>query len=315
MSNTRLAASGQPIDETRSDTVRDAAQHHAPTTSPTSDVSEGSHTHSAPGQDTPSSQGGTVRRTRQAGSARQHLRGVTAAPSGPHPFWSTTLPKIANTCGVLGFLFAVVLGIAQWRGQDASNAIARQSELVTLALSCVDEEIKHTSVCQQFLARYPDGPTISRRGGNASADGPGGPPQSIRMTLEDVAVRLAWTDQFLQAQNGRFRSALGTQDRQRFAAQMEDLLEAEEFFLKNIASLRIALARNQGEDAASPESPPTTNTDSLPTSSPDSLQLMTIATIVAFVIAGVVVLSNTEFGLFLLLGFFVCVAEGLPPYK
>jgi hypothetical protein len=55
------------------------------------------------------------------------------------PFWSVTVPRIGNACGVLGLLLAVILGVSQWLAQDKSNAIAKESELVTLALSCVDK--------------------------------------------------------------------------------------------------------------------------------------------------------------------------------
>ncbi|KAI1109216.1 hypothetical protein F5Y14DRAFT_41669 [Nemania sp. NC0429] len=54
-------------------------------------------------------------------------------------FWRDVFPRIASTCGILGLLLATILGVSQWLAQNQSIAISKESELITLALSCSDE--------------------------------------------------------------------------------------------------------------------------------------------------------------------------------
>ncbi|KAI0543464.1 hypothetical protein F4679DRAFT_109971 [Xylaria curta] len=190
-------------------------------------------------------------------------RGVTVIdPSDQKPFWRNASSRIANACGILGLLLAITFGVTQWVAQDKSIAIARESELVTLALSCSDEEIKNTSICQQFLEKYPDGPEISRRE-TASADYShhnGSRAETVRVTIEDVAVRLAMMDRFFQKQNDRFQSALKTSDPGLSLAQMEDIIRSERIFLQNIASSKTAMTHQRADStslARSPEAHPT----------------------------------------------------------
>ncbi|KAI3335206.1 hypothetical protein F4824DRAFT_489692 [Ustulina deusta] len=111
----------------------------------------------SPGFEAPRSAGRGARETdnaaQPAGNSDSSIRKT---------FWRDTFPKVINICGILGLLFALIFGITQWVAQDKSIAIAKESELVTLALSCSDEKIKYTSICQQFLDKYPNGPVISR---------------------------------------------------------------------------------------------------------------------------------------------------------
>ncbi|KAI1123355.1 hypothetical protein F5Y10DRAFT_286247 [Nemania abortiva] len=123
----------------------------------------------------PSGTSGTGRSSQSRGSPR-NLVGRTARPSGPQQNAVDTSPAenkilrsaifrgVASICGILGLLLAVIFGITQWLGQDKSNAIAKESELITLAFSCSDEKLNQTSICRQFLAKYPNGPPISPRG-------------------------------------------------------------------------------------------------------------------------------------------------------
>ncbi|KAI0542278.1 hypothetical protein GGR58DRAFT_302554 [Xylaria digitata] len=114
---------------------------------PLAATSENSTTHSLPDQVTPT-QGCEASSSRPEGvervnSARHDT--VSAVPGNQGLFWRQTLPRIATTCGVLGLVLAVAFGVAQWLAQDKSIAIARESELVSLALSCSDE-VRTTAV-------------------------------------------------------------------------------------------------------------------------------------------------------------------------
>ncbi|KAI0857343.1 hypothetical protein F4860DRAFT_517926 [Xylaria cubensis] len=170
--------------------------------------------------------------------------------SNQNPFWRNVSSRIANTCGILGLLLAITFGATQWIAQDKSIAIARESELVTLALSCSDEEIRNTSICQQFLEKYPDGPKISRRE-IASADYShhnNSRAETVRITIEGIAVRLAILDRFFQNQNSLFQSALKIRDPGLSLAHMEDIIRSEIIFLQNIASSETALAHQRADN-------------------------------------------------------------------
>ncbi len=88
----------------------------------------------SPGFEAPRSAGRGARETdnaaQPAGNSDSSIRKT---------FWRDTFPKVINICGILGLLFALIFGITQWVAQDKSIAIAKESELVTLALSCSDE--------------------------------------------------------------------------------------------------------------------------------------------------------------------------------
>ncbi|KAI0454937.1 hypothetical protein F5B21DRAFT_216700 [Xylaria acuta] len=233
-------------------------------------------------------------------SLRRAVSARRAVSSEQNSFWHKAFPRIANTCGVIGFLLAVIFGVTQWLAQDKSIAIAKESELVTLALSCSDKEIKNTSICQQFLEKYPDGPGISRRE-VVSADvfrhrdfkGV----ESVPITLEDIAVYLAMMDRFLQKQNSRFQSVLETSDVLLLPAQIEDIVGSEKFFLQNSATLKTALTSQQADNASS--SPATTSFTSL----------LPVVVTVVFLLAGVISILKTETGLVFLLGLLVCVVD------
>ncbi|KAI1427624.1 hypothetical protein F5Y12DRAFT_142707 [Xylaria sp. FL1777] len=163
--------------------------------------------------------------------------------SGRELFWNYTFPKIVNTFAILGVLLALILGISQWAAQDKSIALAKESELVTLALSCSDEKIKYTSICQQFLDKYPDGPAISRRGNISVSKSYYQEPEvirSVQMDLQYTAVHLAMMNRFLQEQNSRFQSALDNSDPKQSLAQMGDIDEAGKAFLRNMTLIKTA---------------------------------------------------------------------------
>ncbi|KAI0424264.1 hypothetical protein F5Y09DRAFT_324888 [Xylaria sp. FL1042] len=173
--------------------------------------------------------------------------------SGRELFWNHTFPKIINTCSVLGVLLALILGISQWVAQDKSITLAKESELVTLALSCSDEKIKYTSICQQFLEKYPDGPAISRRG-NISVDSSYYQDhevlRSAYMDLQYTAVHLAMMNRFLQEQNSLFQSALGNSGPSQSLAQMGDIDEAGKAFLHNMTLIKTAFTMQQIGDVS-----------------------------------------------------------------
>ncbi|KAI0480007.1 hypothetical protein F4859DRAFT_456424 [Xylaria cf. heliscus] len=233
-------------------------------------------------------------------SLRRAISARRAVSSNQNSFWRKAFPRVANTCGIIGFLLAVIFGVTQWLAQDKSIAIAKESELITLALSCSDKEIKNTSICQQFLQRYPDGPRISR-GEAVSADvlrrqGSKGE-EPVRVALEDIAVHLAMMDRFLQKQNSRFQLALETGDVPLSPAQIEDIVRGEKFFLQNIATLKATLA-GQEADNASP-SPTTTSFTSL----------VPVVVTIVFLVVGVISILKTDTGLVLFLGLLVCVVD------
>ncbi|KAI0436988.1 hypothetical protein F4803DRAFT_556471 [Xylaria telfairii] len=222
-----------------------------------------------------------------------------AVSSNQNSFWDKAFPRIANTCGVIGLLLAVIFGVTQWLAQDKSFSIAKESELVTLALSCSDKEIKNTAICQQFLEKYPDGPSISRRKA-VSADvlhhqGSEGE-ESVRVALEDVAVHLAMMDRFLQKQNSRFQLALETGDLPLSPAQIEHIVGGDKF-LQDIAILKTTLAGQQADNASPTHA--TTNFTSL---------VPVVATIV-FLVLGVVLILKTDTGLLLFLGLLICIVD------
>jgi hypothetical protein len=97
----------------------------------------GASENTSPSQGCEASRSDGAGRTGQANSAGQNAVDTTL-PNQPR-FWSITFPRIANFCGVLGLFLAVIFGATQWAGQDKSNAIAKESELVSLAISCSDE--------------------------------------------------------------------------------------------------------------------------------------------------------------------------------
>ncbi|KAJ3558609.1 hypothetical protein NPX13_g9674 [Xylaria arbuscula] len=157
----------------------------------------------------------------------------------------------SRTCDVLGLLLVLIFGITQLVAQDKSIVISKESELVTLALSCSDEKVKYTSICQQFLDKFPDGPAISRR----REDGLSGSPRyhdprgahSVHDDFEYLAVYLATMDQFVQKQNRRFQSALNESDLTRSLAQMKEIDEAREVFFQNLMLRKSAMTMPRGE--------------------------------------------------------------------
>ncbi|KAI1297574.1 hypothetical protein F5Y03DRAFT_278227 [Xylaria venustula] len=169
------------------------------------------------------------------------------------PSWIHTGPKIVNVCSVLGILLALIFGVSAWVAQDKGIAIAKESELVTLALSCSDEKIRDTSICQQFLSKYPDGPAISRRG-NISLGSPyhqdSEVVRSMHMDLQYMAVYLVMMNRFLQEQNSRFQSALDNTDPNQYLTQMGDIDEAAKAFLQNMTSVKTALTAQRVEDVS-----------------------------------------------------------------
>ncbi|KAI0967092.1 hypothetical protein F4678DRAFT_447414 [Xylaria arbuscula] len=196
---------------------------------------------------TPESRG----RTEDNGNATQPAGNSNS--SGRKSFWNHTSPKIINACSVLGILLALIFGISAWVAQDKGIAIAKESELVTLALSCSDEKIKDTSICQQFLDKYPDGPAISRRE-NISFGSPHHQDpkvaQSMHMDLQYTAVYLVMMNQFLQEQNSRFQSALEHSDPRQSLTQMGDIDEAAKAFLQNMTSVKTALTAQRVRDVS-----------------------------------------------------------------
>ncbi|KAI1747799.1 hypothetical protein F4782DRAFT_398672 [Xylaria castorea] len=182
-------------------------------------------------------------------SARRAV--IVTVSSNQSPFWRAASSRIANTCAVLGLLLAVTFGVTQWVAQDKSIAIAKESELITLALSCSDEEIKNTTICQQFLEKYPNGPVISRRE-IASADYSHHNDSGIEpmhTTIENIAVHLAMMDRFFQKQSSRFHSALIAGDPGLSLAHIEDIIESEKFFLQYIAASKTTLAHQRAGNA------------------------------------------------------------------
>ncbi|KAI0184825.1 hypothetical protein EV127DRAFT_443291 [Xylaria flabelliformis] len=110
--------------------------------------------------------------------------------------------------------------------------------------------MKNTSICQQFLEKYPDGPKISRRE-IASADYShhnDSRAETVRITIEGIAVRLAILDRFFQNQNSLFQSALKISDPGLSLAHMEDIIRSEKIFLQNIASSETALAHQRADN-------------------------------------------------------------------
>ncbi|KAI0521633.1 hypothetical protein F5B22DRAFT_595724, partial [Xylaria bambusicola] len=177
----------------------------------------------------------------------------SSAVSGHQPSWSQTLRKVVNICSVLGVILTLIIGIYAWVAQDKSIAIAKESELVTLALSCSDEKIKDTPICQQFLDKYPDGPTISRRGGISVGSFHHEDPevwQSAHMDLQYTAVYLALMSQLLQEQSSRFHSALDNPDPKQSMAQMGDIHEAGKEFVQNMTLIKAALTAQRVEAAS-----------------------------------------------------------------
>ncbi|KAK5626771.1 hypothetical protein RRF57_002486 [Xylaria bambusicola] len=196
-------------------------------------------------------------RTEETGDATQPAR--SSASSGQPPFWRQTLHKVINICSVLGVLLGLIFGIYAWVAQDKSIAIAKESELVTLALSCTDEKIKDTAVCQQFLDKYPDGPEISRRG-NISVGNFYHEElqisQSVHMDFQYTAVYLALMNQLLQEQNTRFQSALDNTDPKQSRAQVGDIDEVVRGFLQDMKLVKrnLTMQRVAGVSHNSPAS-------------------------------------------------------------
>ncbi|KAI0404207.1 hypothetical protein F4802DRAFT_259310 [Xylaria palmicola] len=237
-----------------------------------------------------------------------------AVPSKQKVSWSEALGRVANTCAVLGLLLALTLGVTQWVAQDRSIAIARESELVTLALSCGEEDIKHTAICQQFLDKYPNGPAISRRestseGVNYHLD----PKQTeaVHVTLECTAVHLTWMNRFLQSQNSRFQSAFNTNNPRLSVTQADEISDAGKVLLQDIASLKTTLdPRQAGKTGSAASNPTTTHIVPLPrtvisTLFPDNFIIISTVLLVSLI----VILLGNELGLFLLLGFYVCMVD------
>ncbi|KAI1362379.1 hypothetical protein F5Y08DRAFT_312272 [Xylaria arbuscula] len=163
----------------------------------------------------------------ETGRAPQPV-GALIPSKGP----SNIFRKIVKICSILGIILALILGVAQWIAQDKSTTIAKESELVTLALSCSDEEIKNTSICQHFLDKYPDGPVISRRGNFPLGDYE--TMHFMQGDLHQIAVQLALMDQFLQRQNNHFLLALSESDPNQSLALLEDIVEAGKGFRPNM---------------------------------------------------------------------------------
>ncbi|KAJ2997168.1 hypothetical protein NUW58_g741 [Xylaria curta] len=183
-------------------------------------------------QDDEASRNSSERRTEQANNA------ANTVPLNQGRLWSETLSRIANTCAMLALLLTVVFGATQWVAQDKSITIAKESELVSLALS--------------FLEKYPGGPEISRRGDihkGILTPEDDNEAELVRITLGHTAAHLAMMDQFLRNQSTRFQSALKTSDLQLPLLQIEDIIDTEKAFLQDMALLKAKLARQQAHGA------------------------------------------------------------------
>lgn len=87
---------------------------------------------------------GQIAQSRNSGSSSgrsgaAQRAGIAVPANRTLLFWRDIFPRMANVCGLLGLLLAVIFGVTQWLAQDESIAIAKESELITLALSCSDE--------------------------------------------------------------------------------------------------------------------------------------------------------------------------------
>lgn len=250
---------------------------------------------------------GQIAQSRNSGSSSgrsgaAQRAGIAVPANRTLLFWRDIFPRMANVCGLLGLLLAVIFGVTQWLAQDESIAIAKESELITLALSCSDEKTKSTSVCQQFFDKYPDGPTISRRG-NISVDSfycqDSNEAWSSHVTLEYLTAHLAMATRFVQEQNSRFQSVLNIINLPLSLTQIGSIISrAGKAFSQNTTALMTAWARLQADN----------NVSYIPIA--DWLISRPIMSIVAaFLIASVGFLFTTEFGLFLLIGSYVCMAD------
>ncbi|KAI8633020.1 hypothetical protein F5Y19DRAFT_285484 [Xylariaceae sp. FL1651] len=208
-------------------------------------------------------------------------------------FWKERFPIIANACGICGLLLALVFGVSQWVGQNRGNAIAKESELVTLALSCSEEPIKYTSICRQFLAKYPDGPAISGRGNVSAANFLHhnlSEAQSTRKVLEYTAAFLANMEWFLHDHDSYFQSALEG----RVTDDIGDIIQTEKVILGHMASLKTLMARQHAESF----------NRNLTTTSYITLPVVILVT--ALLVSWVVSALGTEFMLFYSLGLYIC---------
>ncbi|KAI0098565.1 hypothetical protein GGR51DRAFT_430758 [Nemania sp. FL0031] len=150
---------------------------------------------SVPSQGHRPSQSNPGRRTPQANNAGQNAA-ITALVN-ERESWTVKFGRVASICGILGFFLAVTFGAAQWVGQDRGNKIAKESELISLAFSCGDEKFNQTSICQQFLAKYPNGPQISPRGNIKQVVGATYSPAATSfifqlLVYQITAYRVAW---------------------------------------------------------------------------------------------------------------------------
>jgi hypothetical protein len=117
------------------------------------------------------------------------------------------------------------------------------------------------------------------------------------MALENTAVHLAMIDRFLREQDSRFLSALKIGDPQISLAQMEDIVEAEKVLLQSIVSFKSSLTRQQAAD----DRPSPTSTYLVP--------LLLIVMLGTPLVVCAISILISEYGLFLLLGLYVCMID------
>ncbi|KAI3325509.1 hypothetical protein HD806DRAFT_490499 [Xylariaceae sp. AK1471] len=254
-------------------------------------TSNSSNPHPPPGQ---------IAQSRDNGPSSSVIqRDGNAVPTSRTLFWNDVFPRIANTCGVFGLLLAVIFGVTQWLAQDKSIAIAKESELITPALSCSDEKTKNTTVCQQFFEKYLGGPTISRRGnfslGNLHYQD-SNEPWSAHVALEYIAVHLASATRFFQEQNSRFQSTLETIELS--PTQIGGIIgKTGKSFSQIMAALMPISTCLQAENASY-----------IPTAA-WFISRSLIAIVAALLVAWVVFLLTSEFGIFLFIGVYACMVD------
>ncbi|KAI1737964.1 hypothetical protein F4680DRAFT_195196 [Xylaria scruposa] len=118
------------------------SQSEESTPTPESSITpDDSNTHPLPDQTAPSQGSGSLSWSGRGRKWFNSVIGAVTVIGSPNqkPFWRNASSRIANACGILGLLLAITFGATQWVAQDKSIAVARESELVTLALSCSDE--------------------------------------------------------------------------------------------------------------------------------------------------------------------------------
>lgn len=120
----------------------------------------------------------------------------------------------------------------------------------------------------------------------------------MHVALEYIAVHLAPATRFVQEQSNCFQSILKTIDLRLFLTQIGGVIdEAWKAFSQNITASMSTWARLQADNASY-----------IPTATWFlSRPIMSIAG--AFLLASVGFLFTTEFGLFLLIGSYVCMAD------